>query len=286
MATKTKKIKDLAGGKNAAGEDILPFPPIYDEYDFFYSIIYNAIELEDADYFNSEIFKRQIIESNYIGYDSISERFRPAKPIKADRYRPPEKAMIYFDGAQVWRELTVGYEPESPFYLIKGLSGATTLSEIIRTTTDTFIECDISIFQNIRALRNGLLVKCRTPEERLSLLQAIQQQQCGAPAIVADESIIAALQSVDLRVTVVFDKIYEYRQQRRNDLFNMLGTMSANVNKRERVQVGEVNATVGQCEDSIYALIDNVNKQFESFALPYKLKLNNSLEELYTNFLN
>ena len=59
--------------------------------------------------------------------------------------------------------------------------------------------------------------------------------------------------------------------------------MSANINKRERVQVGEVNATVGQCEDYIYLMIDTFNKQMDTYGLPFKMRLNGSLESLYDN---
>ena len=47
------------------------------------------------------------------------------------------------------------------------------------------------------------------------------------------------------------------------------------------MQVGEVNATVGQCEDYIYLMIDTFNAQMETYGLSFKMKLNGSLEELY-----
>ena len=79
------------------------------------------------------------------------------------------------------------------------------------------------------------------------------------------------------------DKFATYRDQERDRLLNKLGIMSANINKRERVQVGEVNATVGQCMDYIYLLIDTFNKQMETYGLPFEMVLNESLEELYGN---
>lgn len=64
---------------------------------------------------------------------------------------------------------------------------------------------------------------------------------------------------------------------------NKLGIMSANIDKKERVQVGEVNATIGQCEDYIYLLIDTFNKQMVTYNIPYKMSFNGSMEELYIN---
>ena len=59
--------------------------------------------------------------------------------------------------------------------------------------------------------------------------------------------------------------------------------MTANINKKERVQSAEVNATIGQATDYIYMLIDTFNKQMDAYALPFKMELNGALEEIYLN---
>ena len=92
-----------------------------------------------------------------------------------------------------------------------------------------------------------------------------------------------SLEGVQTYTEYIADKVETLKDQRRDQLLNKIGTMTANINKRERVQVGEVNATVGQCEDYIYMFIDNVNRQFTEYGLPFEMKLNTSLEELYTD---
>ena len=91
------------------------------------------------------------------------------------------------------------------------------------------------------------------------------------------------MKGVQTETPYMVDKFVTYRDQERDRLLNKLGIMSANINKRERVQVGEVNATVGQCMDYIYLLIDTFNKQMETYGLPFEMVLNESLEELYGN---
>ena len=44
-----------------------------------------------------------------------------------------------------------------------------------------------------------------------------------------------------------------------------------------------MNATVGQCEDYVYTLIDTFNAQMETYGIPVHMESNNSLEELYYN---
>ena len=77
------------------------------------------------------------------------------------------------------------------------------------------------------------------------------------------------------------DKVEPLKEQGREQRVNKIETMTANISRRERGQVGEVNATVGQCEDYIYMLIDNVNRTFTEYGLPFEMELNTSLEELY-----
>ena len=47
------------------------------------------------------------------------------------------------------------------------------------------------------------------------------------------------------------------------------------------MQSAEVNASLGQASDYIYMLIDNFNKQCDSYGLPYKMTFNGSMEEIY-----
>ena len=107
------------------------------------------------------------------------------------------------------------------------------------------------------------------------------QAQDGKPVIVAKKLIGDAIKGIPTNPQWIVDKIVTYRNEERDLLFNKLGIMTANINKRERVQVGEVNATIGQCVDYIYLIIDTFNKQMDSYGLPYKMRINNALEDYY-----
>lgn len=275
------KVGDI-NGKGEKGEFCVPPPVIYDEYEYFKALCYNAIKITNINYPQEYLFKHRIIDSNYIVYDNYRKKFLRGMPFNTElRENPlPNKAQIFLNNGQ-FRYVDLSYEPDGGFYLIKGLPTETTFADIIKKTTNILKECDLSIMQNLRAIRSGNLIRC-SPELRLSILHAIQKQQCGYPVVVGSEEVINSLQGVDLKMPFIANDLYEFRQKERDALFNQLGTMSANVNKRERVQVGEVNATVGQCEDSLYTLIDNVNEQFKSYGINHTIEINNSLEELYT----
>ena len=88
---------------------------------------------------------------------------------------------------------------------------------------------------------------------------------------------------LNLQVQFLADKFNVLKGEFKNELLTKLGIMNANTDKRERVQVGEVNATLGQCLDYLYLLIDTFNKQCETYEIPYKMIINSSIEELYVD---
>ena len=89
------------------------------------------------------------------------------------------------------------------------------------------------------------------------------------------------LKAIDIGVNYLVDKFSEARDTERDVLLTKLGILTANTDKKERVQSAEVNASLGQASDYIYLLIDTFNKQCESYGIPYKMLFNGSMEEIY-----
>ena len=88
--------------------------------------------------------------------------------------------------------------------------------------------------------------------------------------MVVSEELGEGLKAISVNTTYLVDKFEQARDAERDTLLNKLGILTSNVNKRERVQSAEVNATLGQATDYIYLLIDTFNKQCETYALPSK----------------
>ena len=63
----------------------------------------------------------------------------------------------------------------------------------------------------------------------------------------------------------------------------VIGVLTANTDKKERVQSAEVNANLGQASDYIYLLIDTFNKQCDTYGLDFQMVYNGSMEEIYLN---
>ena len=109
--------------------------------------------------------------------------------------------------------------------------------------------CDVAMRQNLEACKTPYIVVCRDENLRLSFDTALQQKQLGQAAIVVSEELGDGLKAISVNTPYLVDKFEEARDAERDTLLNKLGILTSNVNKRERVQSAEVNATLGQASD-------------------------------------
>lgn len=271
-----KKFRDLAR--------VNPFDACgYSLYEEYKALLMNAVKIPLLPAHVERFVKSCMIENNQVGFDRITRRWAIAFGEGVNEYWLPTTITFFFPNNRNSYQRPAFYEPATNgAYLIHALPTGTSFFEIIRATTDEMRECDLSIRQNLKATRTPFVAVVKDEDTRFSLLSAIEQKEDGKPAVVVSPDIAEGLKGVVFDTPYIVDKVEQYRTIIRDRLLNKLGIMSANINKRERVQVGEVNATVGQCVDYIYLWIDNFNAQMENYGLPYRMELNGALEELYT----
>ena len=242
----------------------------------------NAVKINGINSAPVENFvKLCLFETSKVAYDKITQQWALGYGEGVNKMgNPTQITFVFRNGKSFVRAASYDNNPYGA-YLINAMPYTYSLSRVIEETTSFLDQCKIAINQNVRATKTPFAIVSKNKDLQLSLEHAIQDQQDGKPVIVVSEDLGEALKSVQFNVPYVADKIEEIAGQWENKLLNKLGTMSANTEKRERVQVGEVNATVGQCSDYIYILIDNFNKQMDTYGLPFEMVINNSLEELY-----
>lgn len=271
-----KKFRDLAR--------VNPFDACgYSLYEEYKALLMNAVKISYLPAHIERFVKSCMIENNQVGFDCITHRWAIAYGEGINEYWLPTTITFFFPNNKKSYQRPAYYEPsQNGAYLIHALPTGTSFYEIISATTNEMRECDISIRQNLKATRTPCVTVVKDENTRLSLLSAIEEKEEGKPVVVTSADIAEGLKGISLDTPYIVDKVEQYRSIIRDRLLNKLGIMSANINKRERVQVGEVNATVGQCVDYIYLWIDNFNAQMENYGLPYRMELNGALEELYT----
>lgn len=261
---------------------------VFSRYSEFLNLLLNAVKIIDKGngqplpYVEETFAKRALFENGSVGYDKISSRFYYVYGLGLDDYgRPTQLELITANGKAFSRPAYYDDDPDGA-YIIDGLPLPNlTMGAVIKETTDFMMNCDVAMRQNLEACKTPYIVVCRDDDLRLSFEQAIQQKQEGQAALVVSEELGDGLKAINIATTYLVDKFAQARDAERDTLLNKLGILTSNINKRERVQSAEVNATLGQASDYIYLLIDTFNKQSESYGLPFEMQFNGSMEEIY-----
>lgn len=262
----------------------------FSRYSEYLNLLLNAVKIIDKGSgqtlpFVVETFvKRALFENGAAGYDKITKQWYYVYGEGLDDYGKPTALVLVTANGKAFTRKAYYDKDEDGAYEVLGLPIPNlTIGAIIQETTDFMQNCDVAMRQNLEACKTPYIVVCRDENLRLSFDTALQQKQLGQAAIVVSEELGDGLKSINVNTPYLVDKFAEARDAERDTLLNKFGILTSNVNKRERVQSAEVNATLGQATDYIYLLIDTFNKQCESYAIPYEMQFNGSMEEIYLN---
>ena len=281
MATTKKpvKIRDLNPARKK------PYG-VFSRFDEYENLLANQVSIERTDGggmdFSQEVFaKRALIERGAVGYDKILKRFYYVYGEGINELGNPTQLVFVTANGKSFTRVASYEDEEDGAYLIKAYPFDFSLASMIKETADFMTNCDIAMRQNLEACKTPYIVVCRDENLRLSFDSALEQKQLGQAAIVVSEELGEGLKAININTPYLVDKFAQARDAERDTLLNKLGILTSNVNKRERVQSAEVNETLGQATDYIYVLIDTFNKQCKNYGLPYEMKFNGSMEEIY-----
>lgn len=282
MSTKVK-IKDLnpACALSACGA--------YSRFEEYYNLLLNAVKIvkkstgEEIDFQTETFIKKELFENTAVGYDKVTKLFYRVAGAELNEYGNPLKLRFTTLNGKHFERNACYDANEEGAYKINALPSCMSMADLIRTTTDFMANCDVAIRQNLEACKTPYIVVCKNKELQLSFEQAIQQKQQGQAVVLVSEDLGDGLKAVNIGVEFLCDKFAQVRDTESSLLLNKIGIMTANTDKKERVQSAEVNATLGQATDYIYLLIDTFNKQTNTYAIDLEMQINGSLEEIYLN---
>ena len=262
---------------------------VYSRFEEYFNLLMNAVKVVSAqgeasiNYEEETFLKRGLFENGSMGYDKITKKWYYVYGLGLnDDGDPTELCFVTANGKTFTRPAYYDNKDDGA-YKVDALPINMSMSQMIKATTDFMINCEMAMAQNLEACKTPYIVVCKNENLRLSFETALQQKQTGQAVVVVSEELGDGLKAVDIGVTYLVDRFAEARDTERDTLLTKLGILTANIDKKERVQSAEVNATLGQASDYIYMLIDNFNKQCDSYGLPYKMVFNGSMEEIYLN---
>lgn len=285
--SKAKKVKDYCGGDMLAAP---AFSPVDDTAEYI-NLLANAIDIKDAGKSLPAKAQRRIksllLKEGSCAYEPISKMwFAGASAGGLDGDGDPLKIRLTSANGRTFVRRPIWGKDEPTAggaYLFRALPlGGITFAEMVEQAVAFMHLCDVGAAQNLEAVKTPYIVTCKNTDIMLSIKQAVAQKQGGQAVLVVSDELGDSIKGLSIEVPFLADKFEEFRDHKRAELLTKLGVLTANTEKRERVQSAEVNAKIGEATDYIYLLIDNFNKQAESFGLPFEMRYNGSMEELYT----
>ena len=276
-----RKIKDLNPVSNK------PYG-VYSRFEEYFNLLMNAVKVvsEQGENINFEVetfLKRGLFENGAMGYDKISGKWYFVYGQGLNDYGNPTSLIFVTANGKTFTRPAYYENDKDGAYKVDALPMCMSMAQLIKECTDFMTNCDVAMRQNLEACKTPYIVVCKNEELRLSFETALQQKTLGQACIVVSEDLGDGLKAIDIGVNYLVDKFSEARDTERDVLLTKLGILTANTDKKERVQSAEVNASLGQASDYIYLLIDNFNKQCDSYGIPYKMVFNGSMEEIYLN---
>ena len=159
------------------------------------------------------------------------------------------------------------------------------ITDFLDMQVNKIVELEISMLQNLLASRSPDILGVTDKSVILSIMQAMQQKYIGMPAIYMDAGSIDGETVKQIKLSAEFnvDKYIALTQQIVSETLAHYGILSATSDKKERVQVGELEATGDFAYDAIYSIIDYVNRDAEKQNCPIRLEFNGALDDFSAN---
>lgn len=167
--------------------------------------------------------------------------------------------------------------------IIKANDAEASMYQYLETMSGLIASAKVAMIQNIKASQRAKLLSCDTKEESKSLERALEKIDRGETAVVFRTGMQQAFQAEEIRIEYLADRYSQIAKELRDEVLTRVGILSANTNKRERVQSAEVYASVGEAYDSIKVLIDTFNRDAEKYGIGARMVINAAIQDLYLN---
>lgn len=245
---------------------------------YFLNLAHNSITIEGLpDDVPKRYFLRVLFRDGKIGrYSGNKELYLPVSGVGVDIYGLPTQYILTgFNGF-------VHTANANEVGILRLNDLAYPLLPYLKMQARKLAEIDSAILQNLNAVKTMTVFECKDQSILLSLQNASKAVQTGALCAFTTKNLFGDNVKVhETGATYLCDKFTELRKEIMNETLSRLGVMTANQDKRERVQEAEVNATVGVTVDNVYIMIDTFNYDAKVAGINLRMKLNSVTEDYY-----
>lgn len=239
----------------------------------FTELYHNSVEIENGDDVPKRYLLRTLLHKGGIAYDKKTGLYLPYEGVGVDVYGlPTNYNLIGWNGLVLVRKV-------DDVVILRANDIKFPIYQYFLQQAERVTDIDMSIDQNLEAIKTMAIAYCDDPKQLLSLTNEVESRRVGSTIIYVNRK--AAIGSVikceSTGAQYLVDKLLEARRQILDETLSSIGISVANTDKRERVQGMEVRASQGFAKDMISVLVETFNYDAKYGGLPIRLKANTSL---------
>lgn len=237
----------------------------------------NSVEIVNGDDIPKRYLLKVLRNRGAIAYDKQQKIYLPFTEIGIDLYGlPTQYQLIAYNGVTLMRspdEVVILRANDLQFPMI----------EYFNQQAGKIVDIDMSIEQNIEAIKTMSIISVRDTAELLSLANYEYARRLGASVVYKEKGVENTVKVENTNAQYLVDKLLEARKEVINETLASIGIAVANTDKRERVQGLEVMASQGYAQDKLNTLVDTFNYDAEIGGLKIRLKANTTLSKNISN---
>lgn len=269
MASNTKKAIQEAKAKRSK---------YFNYYVSNFCLLFNnSVEVVNGDDLPKRYLLKVLRNRGAIAYDKQQKIYLPFTEIGIDLYGlPTQYQLIAYNGVTLMRspnEVVILRANDLQFPMI----------EYFNQQAGKIVDIDMSIEQNIEAIKTMSIISVRDTAELLSLANYEYARRLGASVVYKEKGVENTVKVENTNAQYLVDKLLEARKEVINETLASIGIAVANTDKRERVQGLEVMASQGYAQDKLNTLVDTFNYDAEIGGLKIRLKANTTLSKNISN---
>lgn len=255
-----------------------------EEKNNFVDLISNALNITDLpDNVPKDWVIKSLLNTGRVGVYKINDNvlWLPAKPNgEKNEMGEPLKYLLETSNG---KSFTVSKDSSNLLAIIRLRPSARSLSTWLQLQADNLAFIQMAKKTNLIATQTNQVYECGDNNTVIELKSVFEKRSLGMPAIFERKTGIEdCVKNIGSNVPFIADKLNEIYKQDKNEVLNRLGILTSNSDKKERVQVGEITAQVGEVIDSIYTFIDTFNTDAKRWGIPQRMILNSVVEDYYS----
>lgn len=193
-----------------------------------------------------------------------------------DKFGYPDRVNVCFENGTMIRGLKLNRDA----FIIRFTPTKNPLELWLRQKCYEIARCDLAINNNLLYSSMGGIYETDSTNVN-SMKAALKQAFAGDIAVFASKNIVDKLNVEKNQAVFYGDKFYELKQKLINEVYSRLMGISNTNDKKERQTSFDMN--VNEAIDNVYTFIDTFNADCKKYNIPFKMRLNGVIEELYNN---